>query len=165
MGSPSSYVGLLAACVAALLFVASALADVPPQPPPGTPSIDQYVETIPTSQGGAAVNVGKTRARRLPPAITAKLRTRTDPVAKHLEEIATSSTYGAPQKTLSPPVRKGQRERINVAAEPEGENPLSAAVSAVSDSGDSHMFWLLAGVIVVTTAMVWATARRHRSWR
>jgi hypothetical protein len=35
-------------------------------------------------------------------------------------------------------------------------------VSAVSDSGDSHVIWLLAALIVVTTTMVWATARRHR---
>jgi hypothetical protein len=72
-------------------------------------------------------------------------------LTKRLESIATSSAYGAPQQGLSRP------------AAPNAQNPVSAAVSAATDSSDSHVFWLLGAVIVVTTSMVWATARRHRA--
>jgi hypothetical protein len=125
--------------------------DRPPPVPPPTPSIAQYVETVPTSQGGATAGSGKRNPNSLPPAVTKKLNAHPDAVTKRLESIATSSAYGAPQQDLSRP------------AEPNAQNPVSAAVSAATDSSDSHVFWLLGAVIVVTTAMVWATARRHRA--
>jgi hypothetical protein len=135
-----------------LAFSAPALAvDRPPPVPPPTPSIAQYVETVPTSQGGATTGPGKRNANLLPAAVTKKLDARPDAVSKRLKAIATSSAYGAPQQGLSRP------------AEPNAQNPVSAAVSAATDSSDSHIFWLLGAVIVVTTAMVWATARRHRA--
>jgi hypothetical protein len=95
--------------------------------------------------------LGKRNANSLPPAVTKELDTRPDAVSKRLKAIATSSAYGAPQQGLSRP------------AESNAQNPVSAAVSAATDSSDSHVFWLLGAVIVVTTAMVWATARRHRA--
>ena len=173
MGSLKSQLALLSASASAiaLIAVAPALADDPPPPtPPGTPSIDQYVETIPTSNGGVSPGVGKPRTKSLPHRVSAKLRARPDAVTQRLEAIATSSVYGAPQRDLSPPrasapptsPKINARQRPTPSAEPKAANPLSAAVSAVSDSGDSHVFWLLAALIVVTTTMVWATARRHR---
>src|SRR5205823_1061921 len=42
--------------VAAALVPGAALADG--NPPPGTPSIGQYVETLPTAQGGAPAGAG-----------------------------------------------------------------------------------------------------------
>jgi hypothetical protein len=80
-----------------------------------------------------------------------KLNAHPDAVTERLKAIATSSAYGAPQQGLSRP------------AEASAQNPLAAAASAAADSSDSHIFWLLGAVIVVTTAMVWATARRHRA--
>jgi hypothetical protein len=173
MGSLKSQLALLCASAIALTAVAPALADDPPPPtPPGTPSIDQYVETVPTSSGGVSPSVGKPRTKSLPHRVSAKLRARPDAVTQRLEAIATSSVYGAPQRDLSPPKaqrtthpassKTSARQRRTPPAEPKAANPLSAAVSAVSDSGDSHVFWLLAAMIVVTTMMVWATARRHR---
>jgi hypothetical protein len=175
MGSLRSQLALLSASAIALTAVAPALADDPPPPtPPATPSIDQYVETIPTSNGGVSPSVGKPRTKSLPHRVSAKLRARPDAVTQRLEAIATSSVYGAPQRDLSPPRASATqqttapkidaRQRPTPSAEPKAANPLSAAVSAVSDSGDSHVFWLLAALIVVTTTMVWATARRHRSF-
>lgn len=166
-----SQIAVLAAGIVACVFSASAFAEEPPPPvPPETPSIDQYVETVPTSHGGTSAGVGKPRAKPLPHRITAKIHARSDAVTKSLEVIATSSAYGAPQRDLSRPAktsRKQQEKRsanpARPSAEPKAANALSAAVSAVSDLGDSHVFWLLAAVIVVTTAMVWATARRHRA--
>jgi hypothetical protein len=154
MPSPKQQLALLSASVALLASSTPALADDPP-PPPGTPSIDQYVETVPTSQGGASPGVAKPRVKRLPRRISANLDARSDSVARRLEAIATSSSYGAPQRDLA--------RQMNTRSMRKPGSPFSAAVSAVSDSGDSHVFWLLAAMIVVTTAMVWATARRHRA--
>jgi hypothetical protein len=129
----------LCVCVAmsTLAVAPASLADS--TPPPGTPSIGQYVETVPA------------QSKRLPPAVMKRLGALPPALAKRLEAIATSSTYGAPQGT-SPNV-----------ASPTAANPVSAAVNAVSGAGDVRVFWLLGAVILVTTAMVWATARRQRA--
>jgi hypothetical protein len=183
-----SQIAMLAAGIIVCVFSAPAFADeTPPPVPPETPSIDQYVETVPTSHGGTSAGIGKPRAKPLPHRITAKIHARSDAVTKSLEVVATSSAYGAPQRDLSRPAKTSRKQRdlsrpaktsrkqreerrerpsanpARPSAEPKAANALSAAVSAVSDSGDSHVFWLLAAVIVVTTAMVWATARRHRA--
>jgi hypothetical protein len=171
MRLPKSQIAMLAAGIILCVFSAPAFADeTPPPVPPETPSIDQYVETVPTSHGGTSAGIGKPRAKPLPHRITAKIRARSDAVTKNLEVVATSSAYGAPQSDLSRPAKTSREQReepsanpARPSAEPKAANALSAAVSAVSDSGDSHVFWLLAAVIVVTTAMVWATARRHRA--
>jgi hypothetical protein len=152
MGSVKSHVARLAVGLVALAFAAPAFAADPSPPvPPSTPSISQYVETVPTSEGGASAGSGKRNANALPPGVAKKLSAHPDALTKRLEAIATSSAYGAPQQGLSRP------------SEPNAQNPVSAAVSAATDSSDSHIFWLLGAVIVVTTAMVWATARRHRA--
>ncbi len=169
MRLPKSLIAVLAAGITACVFSAPAFAEEPPPPvPPGTPSIDQYVETVPTSQGGISAGVGKPRGKPLPHRIAAKIHARPDAVTRRLETVATSSAYGAPQRDLSRPAKTSREQRAKPSAsttpaQPKAANPLSAAVSAVSDSGDSHVFWLLAAVIVVTTTMVWATARRHRA--
>lgn len=129
----------------------AAVAAEPPPPPPDTPSISQYVEQVPTSRGGSSPAVGKVKVRALPTQVAANLRAHPDRVTRRLKKVATSSTYGAPQRVLPKPAR----ERV----EPKSSNALSAAVSAVSDSGDSHVVWLLLGLVFVTTAMVWSAVR------
>jgi hypothetical protein len=95
--------------------------------------------------------VGKAKVRALPTQAAANLRAHPDHVTKRLKKVATSSTYGAPQRALPKPA-KGR-------AEPGSSNALSAAVSAANDSGDGHLIWLLLTVVFVTIAMVWAAAR------
>ena len=150
MGSPKSQISMVIAAVVALVFPAAAVAATPPPPPPDTPSISQYVEQVPTSRGGWSLGVGKAHARALPPKVSNRLRAHRDPVSQQLEKVATSSGYGAPQKTLPKPAGRD--------AEPQA-NALSAAVSAVSDSSDSHVVSLLLALVFVTTAMVWSAAR------
>jgi hypothetical protein len=137
--------------VAAALSLTSAAFANSPSPPPGTPSIGQYVETVPTAKGGSTAGVGTAQTTHLPPAIEARLRSLTPAVAKRLETIATSSAYGAPQ----------QGSPSSGAANP--SSSFSAAVASISGSSDKRIFWLLGTVIVVTTAMIVATARRHRA--
>jgi hypothetical protein len=151
MGSVTKLSVCSFAATAALSIVPAAFAGTS-SPPPGTPSIGQYVETVPTAKGGSTAGVGTAKSKQLPPSIERRLRALPPAVARRLEAIATSSAYGAPQQGTSP----------NAVA-PTAANPLSAAVTAVSGSSDTRVFWLLGAVIFVTTAMVWATARRHRA--
>jgi hypothetical protein len=151
MGSYVSCIFLVPGAALALALPNAALAAEPPAPPPDTPSINQYVEQVPTSRGGSSPAVGKAKVRTLPTQVAANLRAHPDHVTKQLKKVATSSTYGAPQHVLSKPAKGG--------TEPESSNALSAAVSAVNDSGDSHLIWLLLAVVLVTIAMVWAAAR------
>jgi hypothetical protein len=138
------------AAAAALVTAPAALAEGT-SPPPGTPSIGQYVETVPTAKGGSTAGVGTTRSGQLPPAVARRLAAMNDPIARRLKAIATSSAYGSP----------GHAQASNVSANTSG--PFSAAITAVSGSSDTRIFWLLAAVVAVTTAMLWATARRHRA--
>jgi hypothetical protein len=152
MGSYISRISVASAAAIALALPGAAVAaEPPPPPPPDTPSISQYVEQIPTSRGSSSPAVGKPKARALPTRVAATLRAHPDHVTKQLKKVATSSTYGAPQRVLPKPAR-GR-------AEPESSNALAAAVSAVNDSGDGHVIWLLLTVVFVTIAMVWAAAR------
>jgi hypothetical protein len=150
MGSYMSRILVVLAAALALALPNAAVAAEPPPPPPDTPSISQYVEQVPTSRGGSSPSVGKATLKALPTQVAANLRAHPDQVTKRLKKVATSSTYGAPQRVLRKPAR---------GIEPKSSNPLSAAVSAVNDSGDGHVIWLLLSVVSVTIAMVWAAAR------
>jgi hypothetical protein len=79
---------------------------------------------------------------------------RQQPDNQELETVATSSKFGAPQQRLSHPAKKDRQVRES--------SSVGAAVQAVSTSGDSHIYWLLASMIVVTTTMVWSAARLRR---
>jgi hypothetical protein len=80
--------------------------------------------------------------------VSARLHKTNDSVSKKLENVATSSSYGTPQRILPKPASSS--------GESESPNAFSAAVSAVSDSGDSHVVSLLVAIVLVTTAMVWS---------
>src|SRR5206468_3945792 len=109
-----------------------------------TPSIDQYVETVPSSSGGWSAATSLPRSKPLRPAVAKHLRQRSDHVTKLLQTAATSSTYGAPQHRLATPTTKKNRQTTKPSNE---SNPFGAAVGAVSSSGDSHIYWLLAAIV------------------
>jgi hypothetical protein len=155
MGALRTYLGMVAVASLALAAATPALAQDPPPPTP--PSIDQYVETVPTAGGGTSPEVTKQGVQPLPAKVATRLHNSSDATTKELAPIATSSAYGAPQTPLSRPAPRAGPTRDA------GDNALSSAVSAVGDSSDSHVFWLLGAVIIVTTSMVWAAARRHRA--
>jgi hypothetical protein len=140
---------LAAASAAVLMTAAPALGEEPP-PPPGTPSIDQYVETIPRSSGGAPVGVGMPRVTPLPRVVASRLHRRRDAVAERLEEVATSSAWGAPTRAAAPAgVSK---------ATPNSAGPPAAAFTRTGD--DSRVYWLIAGLIGVTAFLGVAARRR-----
>lgn len=76
------------------------------------PSIDQYVESIPTGCGRAQSN-DKTRTAKLPKRITQALKREAGADAALLEQIATSPTYGAPVSTASSTEARSSTRKID----------------------------------------------------
>jgi hypothetical protein len=99
----------------------AALADPPPV---NVPAVDAYVEVLPTAGGGAAVGSGPVRSVRLPRTLDRRLRRATGKRAPLLEQIATSSRYGAPP--VQPVVRKDARKPR---AKPAGGGTVTATSS------------------------------------
>jgi hypothetical protein len=156
------------------------------EPPPGGPAISQYVETVPSATGGSAVGVGKSRSKPLPKKAQKKLDRRTTPLAPNLHSIATSSSYGAPQRTLPRHAKPARIKHPRTTAKPTPAPPsraprplarddssvrtnrtaLSAAVSAATGGGDRAPVILLAAIVLITTAAALsAAARRARQGR
>jgi hypothetical protein len=142
-----------------LLAVAAVAASLgttppPPVPPAGVPSIDQYIETIPTAGGATAVGLGAPRTRKLPQ-VAARLRDASDGVSQTLKAAAVSSLYGAPQQ---PPDARPLRS-----AEPRGESSaLDAVTSSLDESTSRHGLILLVVLIGVVSAMLGAAALAKR---
>jgi hypothetical protein len=166
MGSSQARMSIAVLAASALASSAPAVAATPPEPPPDTPSISQYVPTppppdtpsisqyveqVPTSHGGSSPGVGKAQTRALPPVVANRLRSHRDVTSQKLKKVATSTAYGAPQQTLS------KSASGDGAANP--PNALSAAVSSVNDLGGGHVAWLLVAIVLVTTVMVWSAVR------
>jgi hypothetical protein len=158
-----------------------------PPPPPEVPAISQYVETVPSGAGGQAVGVGKSQTKPLPKRAAKKLTKKSTPLAPKLRSIATSSSYGAPQRVLprrapaptharpakttpkrhaQAPVRRSDRPTAPVRSVEPDRTALSAAVSAATGGGDRGPVILLGVIVVFTTAAgLVAAARRARQGR
>lgn len=164
----------------------SALAAEPA--PPGGPAIGQYVEDPPAA-GGRAPATAK-HSKPLPKKVRAKIKGAHTPLGPKLATIASSSQYGAPQKTISP----GAATK-NKAAKPQSQTParptssraqagtpqaakrggrtleqhrsaLTAAVSAATGGTSATPLILLGAIVVLTTAAALvAAARRARRSR
>jgi hypothetical protein len=148
---------LLIACVcaAALTLVPAALAD---KNPPANPSIAQYVEQVPTSGGtavpgsGARTKLNRHVSEQLPSGATGAA----------LRNIATSASYGAPQKKLHASKHAAVVARRAV-IEPKSDvsgDTLAAAASAVG-AGRNLVVWL--GVVLLLTAAIGVGAALARA--
>jgi cobalamin biosynthesis Mg chelatase CobN len=94
---------------AALVLAASVPSAAAAADTPGpAPALAQYVEQLPTSSGPVVAAAEKPQVKKLSPAVAKKVQSQGGPDAGVLEQIATSSTYGAPQTTLP---RSGPDER------------------------------------------------------
>ena len=90
---------VLAAASASAALAASAQAGGPAQPV--SSAIAQYVEMIPTGEGVQAAGVGAPRTTKLPPKVARQIREHAGADAATLEQVATSSAYGAPTTAVS----------------------------------------------------------------
>jgi hypothetical protein len=143
-----SGVRIVAALLAALLLMPAAAFAA--ESPDDFSAADQYVETLPTSEGPSATKEGKEGRTQLPAAVKARLAKQGGKDAASLEEIATSGRFGAPQETGGSADKKGSSSRSATAVP-------TASVKAVRDSGED-LLWLLFALVAITGLMVGAVA-------
>jgi hypothetical protein len=163
---------------------------------PGNPgssaAVAQYVEQIPTSSGSKATGVGKVHTKPLAAKVKKKLQAEAGKDAPLLEQVATSSAYGAPQQTVAPPPppatpapattttttkpARGARPRPHqrpavpaarrlpkVTSNPTPTRALSAAANVVTEGSNSRLIGLAAFLVIITAAALGAAAYRQRS--
>jgi hypothetical protein len=165
----------------------AAPAQGPPPHPGGSAAVAQYVEQIPTSSGSQATGVGKVKTKPLAPAIRHRLTKEAGADAPLLQQVATSSTYGAPQHVFhtSEPAKAAVKAAVKAAIGGQGgalgtttrrgkraiggdatpRRALSAAVNVVSDGSDGRLIGLVVLLAAITTVAVASAAFRQRSLR
>jgi hypothetical protein len=135
------------------LFAGSALAASPDD----TALLDQYEESVPTSEGAqGGSGPGANESNPLPGTVEQglyKALGKKDGTA--LEHASTSARYGAPQSTLGAVGTQG-------GLEPKGGNAVSDALSAIGGDGGSHVVAVAVLLGIVTGSIVIASALRRR---
>lgn len=128
----------------------------------GPSSVAQYTEQLPTSCGNHVTGTGK-GTTKLPRSIEQKIDKQAGSDATILKNIATSESYGAPQRTIkSPKSQKSVRHgKILTDSAAHSSNPLSASVSVVTDGSDARLIALVV-LMVGIAVLVLATAVRRR---
>jgi hypothetical protein len=125
--------------------------------------IDQYIEDVPTSGGthhagtgsGGTGSTGSSAAvtpASLPSDVKTKLEDRGGKDSDILQEIATSSRYGAPPATSG--------AILTATSSPD---PFSAAVGALTDGGDGRMVGLFVALLAITAVSLGFSAARRRT--
>jgi hypothetical protein len=152
------------ALVTLLSFVGSASAQ---DPGDDSSAVDEYVEDVPTSEGDSSTGGGKPKRKSLPRSVVSQVKSEGGEDAAALEELATSSAFGAPQKQIKElrnethgPIVKPEPE-----AESDGRDGLAAAAATAGTGGNgSRLIGLLIVLGVISAATV-ALARRARARR
>jgi hypothetical protein len=135
------------------------------------PVIDQYYEEIPTASGGVGAGGGGAGAgggggsgdsggAGLSAPILDQLESSVPPaVASELQEVATSTSLGAPATTFKKPVNGAG---VSGSASTEAADPVSSAVTAATDGGEAHLTILLILIGLITASSIVAAVRRRR---
>lgn len=147
---------LLAACVLALAPTSLAA------PPPAPSAVAQYVEMIPTGEGGKAVGVGKTASKPLAPPIARQVKAQAGSAGSLLTRVATSSAYGAPQSKLRrlPPTALDNRGQRSPKLSTTDYSALGATVDALEGARLRDLLILGLVVFAITGGFVWLGIRR-----
>jgi hypothetical protein len=148
---------VVVAVISSLACPAAVLAQQSP-----SPSVEQYVERVPTAEGPRpSSGDGTTDRDALPPAARRELRERAGSDAEALEAIAGSEALGAPQGQ-----RRGSADAAPGGGGASGGDATTSAgpavVDAAFDGGGTSL--LLVGLVVTTLiAAGVALARRRRA--
>jgi hypothetical protein len=143
---------------------------------PSNPSLDQYVESVPSSHGDKTPPAGSSRGH-LSSSVSHEIAKRGGADAKQLEALATSPALGAPTSTATPSSpgvagsRGGQTGRTpggsGGSARGAARAPLAIgartpsglhAIATAATSGEGSSIGLLAGGLVLITALLGGTA-------
>jgi hypothetical protein len=147
---------LLVVLLIALLASAPAAAAAPPGESSDSPSLNQYVEQIPTAKGDRPTGGGGGGA--LPRDVRRQLGREGGPDAEALGDVATSPALGAPQPRARRSPSMGAP--ATSADQAGGTSALDAAVGAAADGG---LGWLLAVAVAMAAAAAGVTLARRRS--
>jgi hypothetical protein len=143
-------------------------------PPPSDSGVIQYTELVPTSGGLEAPGVGTKRKAPLSQKAKRSLRKASPTTAKALEEVATSSDYGAPAvqpdpvlpDPVQPDPRRPREPRTAPAPKetpPSLERTISATAAAVAPVGDARMIGLLIGLVGIAAGAAVLAARARQA--
>lgn len=157
--------------IAVIAGVSLALASPGQAQDPGGSAVNQYVEVVPAAGGPRSPGIEKKAQTSLPPAGKEALRQAPPSVAGPLEEIATSSTYGAPAIRAEPKPTKPKpkpkprgpvRDPDVVPPRAPTEVTLGSTVSAIASATDERLLGLLFTVLMTTLGAVALAVRRAR---
>lgn len=171
-------------CLLVLLgCVAAGGARADSSPPPSS-AIDQYVEQMPTAAGDKATGVGKAEEGKLSKKQDKALARSGSKVASLLKKVATSSDYGAPQTTPTPPQptiapTNPKPHKPSAPAKPKPHKPsaktvapkpvnvsiadsASAAIHAIGSGSNGRILGLGIAMFLVTAGALIGTALRQR---
>lgn len=149
-------------CAAAVAALASPGVAGAATPGPGLPSIDQYVEAIPTSAGPQSAARGGERVQPLTLDAERRVEAKAGSDAEALTEIATSSRYGAPiepgDRNAAPPSDKAAETKEG--AEKSALEQMPASQTA--ESAESRLVGLVVFMVAsLVTALVYEVVRRR----
>ena len=155
--------------IAVMAGVSLALASPGQAQDPGGSAVNQYVEVVPAAGGPRSLGIEKKVRTSLPPAGKEALRQAPPSVAGPLEEIATSSTYGAPAIRAEPKPTKPKPKPQAPVRDPDVVPPraptevtLGTTVSAIASATDERLLGLLLTVLTTTLGAVALAVRRAR---
>jgi hypothetical protein len=134
----------------------------------GGPSVDQYIESVPTARGPAAVAEPRTApATRLPAETRRRLRREAGGDAAALEALSTDPATGAPAGRSAAAGRRGGSSQEDSAPAMLGMSERGSADAAAQalSGGGSAVLLLLAGLLAGTLALGAVAWRRRSSAR
>jgi hypothetical protein len=145
-----------------LALPTAALAQAPGEISPD-PSVNQYVESVPTSKGSRPSTGGGAKGAKLPPAVQRRIEEQAGADAADLSAIATDPDAGAPAASRDRPRDRaaGSRDRRPV-PQVEEKAPLAAAAEATFDAGGGGLVLLLFGLLGTTILVGGFAVSRRR---
>ena len=159
------FAGLLGAVAASLISAGTAGANHSPcHVTPIDPSVDQYVEQVPSSCGQQQAGKKSRTVGKLPRQVRNALQSQAadESEAALLEQVVTSTKYGAPEKKLRLG-REQRRELRTLRNDP--PRPIPSAIGTVVNAEDRGLLALAIALAVMTAAAVGAAVLRTRTAR
>jgi hypothetical protein len=127
------------------------------------PSVSQYVEEVPSSCGPRRGSKGNKTVGKLPSKTRQTLSSQASVgEAQLLEQVVTSTQYGAPEKRIK--LRKKQRKELRTLRN-DPPRPIPSAIGTVVDAEDRGLLALAIALGVMTAAAVGAAVLRARAAR
>jgi hypothetical protein len=125
------------------------------------PSVDQYVESVPTGDGGTSGGGGaKPEGGTLPQRVRDRLQEEGGSDAAQLEAVATSPALGAP--AAGKPAPTTRRDDATPRADAPKPSALDAATTAAVDNGGAPIGVLVGGMLALTAIAGAAAFARRR---